>query len=168
MDLSDLPFLIGVNTEDMAWWQMSVRAVLIFAYGILLVRVSGKRTFGKLSAFDIVLAIIIGSNLSRTLTGDSPFLATLIATTLLAVLHLLLARLVIRVRWLSNIVKGSPRQVIRDGKVDESAMRRGALWRGDLDQALRQHGLETTDGVKAAYLERDGSISIIKRPSGSD
>src|SRR5688500_11455069 len=75
MDFSDLHDLIGPDSAAITWWQMSVRAVIVFAFGILLVRLSGKRTFGKLSAFDIVLAIVVGSNLSRALHRQRPILA---------------------------------------------------------------------------------------------
>lgn len=162
MEFSNLRDLIGPDSPDIAWWQMSIRAVLIFAYGIVLVRLSGKRTFGKLSAFDIVLAIIIGSNLSRTLTANAPFGPTLAATTLLALLHFTLGRLSIHWRWLGAIIKGSPRKIVSDGEIDHSAMRRGELSYGDLEEALRLHGLEGTDGIKAAYLERNGGISVIR------
>jgi uncharacterized membrane protein YcaP (DUF421 family) len=162
MDLSNLHDLIGPNSPDIAWWQMSIRAALILAYGILLVRLSGKRTFGKLSAFDIVLSIIVGSNLSRALTGNAPFWPTLAATAVLAVLHWALGRLSVHHHWLGAIIKGSPRQIIRDGKLDETAMRKGELSRRDLEEALRLHGLEGTEGIRSAYLERNGGISVIK------
>src|SRR5687767_11251754 len=108
MDLTALPdllrSLIGPDAPEIAWWQMSVRAVIIFFYGILLVRLAGKRTFGKYSAFDIVIAIVVGSNMSRTLTGNAPFWETLAATTILALIHFVLGRLALRWRWLGRIV----------------------------------------------------------------
>ena len=163
MPVPDLRFLIGPDSPEITWWQMSVRALIILAYGIALVRISGKRTFGKLSAFDIVLAIIVGSNLSRTLTGNAPFLPTLIATTVLALLHWALGRLSVHHHWLGVLIKGSPRQIIRDGVLDERAMKRGELSHGDLQEALRLHGLEGMEDIKAAWLERNGGISVVKK-----
>jgi uncharacterized membrane protein YcaP (DUF421 family) len=46
--------------------------------------------------------------------------------------------------------------------LDEKAMHKGELSHGDLQEALRLHGLEGTEGVKSAYLERNGAISVIK------
>jgi len=48
--------------------QECVRTVLVFAYGLLLVRLAGRRIFGKWSALDIIVSIMVGSNLSRALT----------------------------------------------------------------------------------------------------
>jgi uncharacterized membrane protein YcaP (DUF421 family) len=165
MDFAFVERLIGPNSPDIAWWQMSVRALIVLAYGILFVRIAGKRTFGKLSAFDIVLAVLIGSNLSRALTGNAPFWPTLAATTVLGIAHWTLGRASIHNRWLGKIIKGSPRQIIRDGKLDEAAMKKGELSHGDLAEALRLHGCEALEGVKDAYLERNGDISVIKSES---
>src|SRR3954454_16935665 len=81
--------------SDLAWYQECARAAVIFVYGLALVRIAGRRIFGKWSALDIVVSIIIGSNLSRTLTGNAQLWGTLAATTLLVALHWVLARLVV-------------------------------------------------------------------------
>ena len=57
---------------DVSWFQECARSVLIFAYGLALVRSAGRRIFGKWSALDIIVAFVIGSNLSRALTGGAP------------------------------------------------------------------------------------------------
>src|SRR5689334_3575340 len=75
------------------WWQECLRAMLVSAYGLALVRITGRRVFGKWSALDIIVSIIVGSNLSRTLTGGAPLGGTLAATTLLMALHWVLAQI---------------------------------------------------------------------------
>ena len=72
---------------DLSWVQECARAVLVFAYGLVLVRIAGRRVFGKWSALDIIVSIIVGSNLSRAMTGGAPLWGTLAATTLLMGLH---------------------------------------------------------------------------------
>jgi uncharacterized membrane protein YcaP (DUF421 family) len=66
-------------------------------------------------------------------------------------------------RWIGTIIKGNPRQIIRDGVLDEAAMKKGELSHGDLQEALRLHGHESIDGIKAAYLERSGAISLVEK-----
>ena len=60
-------YLIGQDTPHIAWWQMSIRAAIIFVYAILLYRVAPRRSFSNLSAQDIVLTVILGSSVSRAL-----------------------------------------------------------------------------------------------------
>ena len=155
--------LIGQDGGDIAWWQMSARAVLIFFFGLVLVRVAGKRVFGKWTALDIVVSIIIGSNLSRALTGAAPFVETVMATTVLVVLHS--ALIMAGVRWpaLGHLMKGRGVRLIEDGRPDHQAMRKHGIGEHDLEEALHGAGLDDPAGVRAAYLERNGDISVLKR-----
>ena len=148
MDVFDLRWLIGPDSGDISWWQMSVRAVLIFIFGLALVRIAGKRVFGKWGAMDIILSIVIGSNLSRALTGTAPLWPTLVATTLLVVLHAALAALAVRVRWLGPLLKGAPERLVKDGEVDERALRRHGVGTHDLQEGLRSAGVGDVDDAR--------------------
>jgi uncharacterized membrane protein YcaP (DUF421 family) len=83
--------LIRRDADTITWWQMSVRAVLNFAYALTLYRVLPRRAYGGSANVDTVLTVIIGSNLSRALTGNAPLVETMAATTLMGGLHYLLA-----------------------------------------------------------------------------
>lgn len=161
--LDPLHALIGSDEGEIAWWQMCNRAVLIFVFGLVLVRAAGKRVFGKWGAIDILLSVIIGSNLSRTLTGGAPFLPTLAATALLVLLHRIATEVALRLPALGPILKGRTARLIRDGEVDQAALRRHAVGEHDLEAALRGAGVLSADAVAEAWLERNGDISVIKR-----
>ena len=162
MDLNDFYRLIGSDGADLAWWQMTARAALIFLFGIVLVRVAGKRVFGKWGALDIVLSVVIGSNLSRALTGTAPFVETLITTTALVAMHAALAATAVRVPALGPLMKGRAACLTRDGAFDEKALRRHGIGKHDLEEALREAGLTRRDQAAEAWIERNGDISIIK------
>lgn len=157
--------LIGRHGAAITWWQMSARAIVVFLIGLIFVRLAGKRVFGKWGALDILLAVIIGSNLSRAITGGAPFAPTLAATAVLVGLHATLVYAAIAVPALGGWLKGRPTRLITEGQIDWSQMRREGLGQGDLDQALRCAGHLGPAGVVAAYLERNGSISIVSERS---
>src|SRR5947207_3806516 len=113
--------LIG-HEGDILWWQMSIRAVLIFIFGLVLIRVFGRRAFGKQNPLDIVVAIIVGSSLSRALTGNAPFIPTLIATAVLVWFFWVLEHAAARWHWLSRLANGDPVWLARDHRLDRSAM----------------------------------------------
>ncbi|HEX2256345.1 MAG TPA: YetF domain-containing protein [Afifellaceae bacterium] len=168
MDLQDLARalhdLIGSDDGPITWWQMALRAIVIFVFGILLVRLAGKRAFGKASAFDIVFAIVIGSNLSRTLTASAPFLPTLAASAALVLMHRALAWAAYHTNWLGNLIKGKPRCLIENGETQERELRASQITEHDLEEALRLNaGQESLAGIEAAYLERNGDISFLRR-----
>lgn len=154
--------LIGHEGEPILWWQMCLRATLILLFGLILFRLAGKRVFGKWGALDIILSVIIGSNLSRALTGGAPFLATLAATALLIVLHWALAAAAVRLPRLGPFLKGVPAKLIEDGEIDERAMVRHGVGANDLEAALRCAGVADSRSVKSAWLERNGDISVIQ------
>src|SRR5215831_11046179 len=62
--------------KDLDCLQMSCRAVVAFFITLVLIRMAGIRTFGKKSAFDNVIIIMLGSILSRVVVGASPFIPT--------------------------------------------------------------------------------------------
>jgi uncharacterized membrane protein YcaP (DUF421 family) len=157
--------MVGIK-GDVSWWQMCIRGVIVFACGLLLVRFPGQRIFGKSTAFDIVLAVLVGSNLSRALTGNAPFLATLVATTAIVLVHWLLAHLATRSHRLAWLAKGAVVRLARDGQVDRARMARHGLTDGDLREAMREKGIERLDKVAEACLERDGRISVVPKDKG--
>jgi uncharacterized membrane protein YcaP (DUF421 family) len=155
--------VFGKAGAEINWWQMSLRAVVIFAYGVFLVRLAGRRVFGQLAPLDIVVSLIIGSNLSRALTGTVPLIETLIASTALVILHAAVSWLLIRIPALSPLIKGRAIRLVRDGEVDKPVARRNGLGDHDMDEALRAGGVEDCGQVSGAWLERNGKISVVKR-----
>jgi uncharacterized membrane protein YcaP (DUF421 family) len=149
--------------QDLAWYQECARAALIFVYGLVLVRIAGRRIFGKWSALDIVVSIIIGSNLSRALTGSAQLWGTLAATTLLVALHWVLARLVAVSRGFSRIIEGPSVELARHGEPKGAARQRYAVSEADLSEALRQSGVEDIAAARVVTLEPSGKITVLKR-----
>ena len=149
-------------TGHVSWWQECARAVLIFVYGLALVRLAGRRVFGRWAALDIVVAIVVGSNLSRALTGNAPLGGTLAATTLLMVLHWLMAQGVARSKRLSHLFEGSVIELARGGRHDHSQFLQHAISEGDLSEALRQAGIERVSETRLIALEPSGKITVLK------
>ena len=161
--METLHLVIGDQGQEISTLQMSLRAILIFVLGVLIVRFAATRAFGKWSALDIIFAVIVGSNLSRALTGSAPFLPTVTATVILVALHGLLAMGAARWSWLSTLTKGASVQLVRDGEMDETAMRRCGIGQGDMRMALRDAGHADLETVRSVSLERNGSISVISK-----
>ena len=161
--LSSLHVLIGEDERHILWWQMSIRAVLVFVFGLILIRLFGRRVFGRQNALDIVIAIVIGSNLSRTLTGNSKFLPTLAATISIVLLFWLSDHLAARWPFFSRLTKGEPIKLMRDGKLDKKKMRHHGVSQGDIEEAARASGKAGLEETDDAMLERNGKISTIRR-----
>ncbi|MDB4927778.1 MAG: hypothetical protein JWM10_262 [Myxococcaceae bacterium] len=145
--------------------QMGCRGALMFFIALALVRLAGMRSFGRKSAFDRTVAIMLGAVLARGVVGASPFAATVAGGAAIVVVHRLLAHLCRHSPALEKLIKGEHHVLCRDGVVDERAMSRSGLTRADLLEGVRHSAqVESLDQVAAVYVESSGELSTIERP----
>ena len=161
MHLLDL--LIGPDQTHLLWWQETMRAGIVFVVGLLLLRLSGLRTFSRYAPIDTIVTIVIGSNLSRAMTGSAPFVPTLAASLVLVLLHRALASAALHVPQLGRLLKGAPRPLIVEGDLLHASLRKEAITQEDLHEALRLKGLHDFGQIRTATLERNGQISLCER-----
>ena len=93
--------------EHLAWWQMSLRAALIFAAAWALLRGAGRRAFSQQTAFDLCIMLLLGAVLSRAVVGASPFLGTLAAAAVLVGLHRMIGWLASRHARIDRVIGGT-------------------------------------------------------------
>ncbi|MFP5213383.1 MAG: DUF421 domain-containing protein [Acidobacteriota bacterium] len=142
--------------------QMALRAIIVFMASLVIVRLGHKRFFAKFSAFDVILAFILGSTLSRAINGSAPIFETIAVGFVLVGCHWVLSILSYRSHRIGNLFKGTAHPLIEDGKIRWDAMRQTRITRADLEEALRIHGKTTeAESVGLAVLERNGDISVI-------
>lgn len=136
----------------------------VYVTAILFVKIGEKRFMGKNTAFDMILGIILGSVLSRAVTGNVPFLPTLGAGALLVGVHWLFSVLSFHSDWFGVLVKDRERVLVQDGEILWENMRKSHISRKDLEMALYLNGNVTDSSqVKEARFERSGDISVIPR-----
>lgn len=155
---------LGLGADSLNIWQMTARAVIVYIAALALVRIGEKRFLSKSTAFDVILGIILGSVLSRAITGTSPFFETLAVGLVLVEMHWTMAVIAFRSDRFGTLVKGSTQTLIRDGEIQWDAMRSGHISEDDLRSSLRFSAkLDDPSKVKQARLERSGEISVIPR-----
>lgn len=153
-------------TNHIEWWQELPRAVVVFVFGLILLRLSGRRVFARWSALDIIISIIMGSSLSRALTGSAPLGGTLLAMILLAFLHWLLARSVARSPRVAHLVEGGAVVLGHSGAVLERQLQRHNISVTDIHEALRKQGVADVAQTRRLTLEPSGNITVLKAESG--
>lgn len=157
------------TVHDVSLAQECARAVLVFVYGLIVLRISGRRTFARWSALDIVVSIVVGSSLSRAMTGSAPLWGTLAAVAVLVLLHWGIAYAVSRSQRFSVLIEGSPVALAVGGNIRQRNLHRHLVSLSDLGEALREKGL---DGLPAlarterVELEPSGKISIVRKEGG--
>jgi len=160
--MSIIDEMLGLSLKELEWNHMVWRAVVVFVTALLLIRLTGMRTFGSQSAFDAVLSITIGAVLSRCMTANNPFFPTIVAAATLAVCHRLVAALS-RFDSVNTILQGKPVQLYGNGQFHSKMFKRYSISEKDLHRALRENGQVSLDRVDQIWYEVDGKISVIKK-----
>lgn len=155
--------LIGTSARNILWWQESIRAIIIFCVGLAMLRLFGRRAFGQQTPLDILMAIVVGSNLSRAMTANAAFFPTIAATLALLIVYWVLAHCAARWPGLARIVKGRAVPLVSHGRFDRRAMLRAAVGEADMEEAARTSSVKDAEGIEQAMLERSGKISIVPR-----
>ena len=140
-----------------------LRGVLVYAFLLVVFRISGKRTLSQTTTFDLVLLLIISETTQQamvdndhSITNGALLIVTLVCTSIL------LAALKQFFPKLDVILEGQPLIVVNKGQLVREVMQKSRVDEEDILSAARMlHGLERLDQIKYAILERDGEISII-------
>lgn len=142
-----------------------LRAAAIYLFLLLIMRISGKRSFSQITTFDFVLLLVIGEATQQALLGEDFSMTNAFAVIItLVVLDIGLSLWKQRSRRLATALESQPLVLLADGKLLEERMNEVRVDAEDILAAARlSQGLERLDQIKYAVLERNGGISIIPR-----
>ena len=153
---------LGKQATDITAPEMALRAAVTYAVTLAVVRLGKKRLMGGNTAFDVIVGVVIGSTVSRGLTGNAPLAPTLAAAAAIVAMHWVVSAVAVRWSWFSGLAKGRPEVLVSGGTVDREALRRAHMTDGDLQEALRSQGVSDAADVTEARLERSGRVSVLE------
>ena len=140
-----------------------LRSVAIYAFLWLVLRAVGKRELSQLTAFELVVLIVMGDLIQQGITlEDMSVTGAMLAVTPMALL--VVASSAISVRWprAGRVLEGTPVVVIHRGKVLTEALRTERLDLNDLFEAARTEGISDLADVEWGVLEADGHLSFLR------
>lgn len=147
----------------LALYQIMARSVALFVLALVLVRVGKSRLLGRATSLDLLLGFILGSILSRGMTGSASLSATMASSIALIGCHWLLTAACWRWHWFGSLVKGHAVELVRDGSIIKENMRRSHVSENDLLAQIWLNGnVGSPSEIKAAFKERNGEISVVK------
>lgn len=146
------------------WWELVLRSVAVYAFLLVLLRLTGKRQVGQLAPFDLVLLLVLSNAVQNSMNaGDNSLVGGLISAATLVGVNLLVGLATYRSKRLEAVIEGRPEILIHNGKLFTDVMARAQLTHHELDSALRQAGCSSVEEVHAAILENNGSITVTPR-----
>ena len=137
------------------------RTVLLYILIVVGMRLMGKRQIGELEPSELVLTMMI-SDLASVPMQDFgiPLLAGFIPILTLLALSLFLSQLSLHNLRFRRLMCGSPTILIRNGEIQQSAMRKNRLTLDELLEELREQGYSDLQDIKYAILENSGQLSV--------
>ncbi len=147
------------------WWELIARAAIVYAALMVMVRLTGKRTVGQFTPFDLLVVMLLSESVSNALSADdNSVIGGLILAATLVLLNVLVAVASSRSRKIENVTEGTPVLIGRDGRLFHEVLKRERVGIGEVEKALRENDCELAE-LKLAFLESDGNFSIQKKRS---
>lgn len=144
--------------------QMSCRGIVIFIIALILIRISGRRSFGQSTPADNIISILLGAILSRAVTGVSPFIPVIAVCFVIVILHRLFLLLMVRNPKFQDKCEGKKILLFEKNNFVESNLNRALVSKEDVLQSLRRSTFsDDLDSIDKIYMERNGKISILKK-----
>ena len=142
------------------------RTVILYFLIMIGLRLMGKRQIGELEPSELVLTMMI-SDLATVPMQDFgiPLLAGIIPILTLLALSMLLSQISLHHLRFRALICGTPVVLIKDGAVQQAAMRKNRYTLDELLEELRGQGISSIQDVKYAILENSGQLSVLPRTS---
>lgn len=145
-----------------------VRSVCVYLFMVIAIRLFGKNQLSQLNAGDVVLLLLISNAVQNAMVGENTSLeGGLVAALVLFVANFIVKRLMFSNRKFESFMEEDPVVLIKDGKVDENALNKVKISKDELEEAVREHGVDGIKKVKLSILEVDGNISVISEDEQS-
>lgn len=150
--------------KDLTIVQMSCRAIIMFIIALVLIRLAGMKTFGKNSAFDNIIVIMLGAILSRGVAGVSPFFPVVFSALAMVLMTRLVSWLCIYSKAFGRLVKGEHTSLYKNGKMNNANLYKSLLSESDLLEGVRKEAnTPSLEDVEEVFLETSGELSVIKK-----
>jgi len=144
--------------------QMSSRGVIFFILALVLIRISGRRSFGLRTPLDNIVAISLGAIMSRAVVGASDFVPVIVCCFVIVLLHRLFGWLIAHSKAFGEFIEGNKLVLFERGNFQHDNMKKALVCKEDIMQGVRKSALtEDMEEIEKVYMERNGDISPLKK-----
>lgn len=151
------------------WWEFVVRAIVVYVFLLVLLRMTGKRQVGQLAPFDLVLLLVLSNAVQNSMNGgDNSITGGVILASTLVAINAAVGWLSYRSKGLEALIEGRPVILVHDGKIDHLSLRKVQMTTHELESSLRAAGYAGPAGVRFAVLENTGKVSVIPMQTSDD
>jgi uncharacterized membrane protein YcaP (DUF421 family) len=146
-----------------------LRPIVVYAFLVISLRLSGKRELVQLNPFDLVVLLTLSNTVQNAIIGeDNSVLGGLIGATSLLVTNYLVVRFLYDHRKIDQLVEGSADVLIANGKVRTERLKKELITIEQLEAAARKQGFASLAEVEECVLEPGGTLCFIGKKPGTE
>jgi uncharacterized membrane protein YcaP (DUF421 family) len=152
------------------WWERILRAVVVYAFVVVALRLAGKRELGQLNSLDLVVLLFLSNILQNSIIGnDVSITGGIIGAATLLLVNYATIRVLFLFPAIDRVVEGDATVLVENGQLISQNLKKELLTEEELIVACHKQGLYSLDEVERAYLEPGGAITIFaRRPTAEE
>jgi uncharacterized membrane protein YcaP (DUF421 family) len=144
------------------WYEFVFRAVIIYVFLLIGLRLTGRRQVGQLAPFDLVLLLVLSNAVQNSMNGgDNTVTGGVILAATLLVLNWCLGWLTVRYPNMETLIEGEPIILVHDGRINETALKKAQMTSRELETAIRSGGVAGPHDARLVILESNGHITVL-------
>lgn len=153
---------------DVSVGELLLRGALVYVVLLLMMRLSGKRTVGQFTPFDLLVVMLVSEAAGPSMVGkDQSVLGGLLVCAILIVFNMLMGALSARNSLAERLLEGQAVLIGRDGQIFDAVRKKHRVSSNDIETALREADC-TLAQMRCMFLEADGKLSILQTTSKAD
>ena len=138
-----------------------LRPIIVYLVLVLLLRLFGKRELAQLNPFDLVVLLSLSNTVQNAIIGnDNSLSGGIIGAVALLAVNWLVVRALFSSPKLTRMFEGRATILIRDGKVDQKALKRESLSQQELLDVIHRQGFDSVQKVRRCELEPNGTFYV--------
>lgn len=151
-----------------SWAEKILRPILIYSGLLLAFRFLSKRDLTQNTTFDLLIVLLLSNIVQNAMIGqDNSVLGAMAGALTLIFLSTGLNRLSAKSTKARRLLEGQPVLLVHNGRVLDENLKKYAVSRPDLNAGLRGENMITLEDIRYAFLELDGTISVIRKSEQS-
>lgn len=152
-------FVVGVPIAEKVF-----RTLAVYVFLVAGLRFFGKRELGQLNPLDFIVLLLLSNTVQNAIIGaDNSLVGGLVGAAVLFGVNEALVRFSYHNPRARRMIEGKAEELVRDGKLLTSALKRNLISREELMAAARKQGVHHLEEVECARIEVSGALSFVMR-----
>ncbi|WP_090400147.1 DUF421 domain-containing protein [Natribacillus halophilus] len=155
---------IWTGSEQLPFYGFIVRALFVYLYIFLMVKVIGQRSMANIDPLDFIFGVVIGDVVGETVSsGDEELTGPFAGAAMIAFLHWLLSFASLKLPRFRRVIEDEPFIIIENGQILNDMLKKTNMTIEQLLMELRQNDASNLNEIDYAILEPNGQVSVIKK-----